>query len=81
MYSSISTVLKFLRPRLKHGMILAFDDYYVYSATQVSGARRASVESFSADPNWRLVPYKQYGWGCMSYIVESRKILGDDLPH
>lgn len=78
MYSSILTVLNFLLPKLKHGMILAFDDYHVYSSTQVSGARRASVEMFSRNTDWRLVPYVQYGWGCMSYIVESKKILGDE---
>lgn len=78
MYSSVLTVLKFLLPRLKHGMILAFDDYHVYSSRQVSGARRASVEIFSRNPDWRLVPYVQYGWGCMSYIVESKEILGDE---
>lgn len=78
MYSSISTVLKFLLPRLKHGMILAFDDYYAYSSTQVSGARRTSVEVFSRNADWRLVPFVQYGWACMSYIVESKTILGDE---
>ena len=78
MYSSILTVLEFLTPRLKHGMILALDDYYVYSSTQVSGARRACVEVFGGNPDWRLVPYVQYGWGSMSYIVESKRILADD---
>ncbi len=77
LYSSIVTVLRFLVPRAKHGMILAFDDYYVYSSTQVSGARRACVEVFSGNPDWRLVPYFQFGWGGMSYIVESKKILDD----
>lgn len=78
MYSSVLTVLEFLLPKLKHGMILAFDDYYVYSGRQVSGARRASIEMFSRNADWRLVPYVQYGWGCMSYIVESKQILGDE---
>ncbi len=78
MHSSVLTVLEFLLSRLKHGMILAFDDYHVYSSTQVSGARRASVEIFSRNADWRLVPYVQYGWGCMSYIVESKQILGDE---
>jgi hypothetical protein len=77
MYSSILTVLEFLAPRLKHGMILALDDYYVYSSTQVSGARRACVEVFRGNPDWRLVPYVQYGWGSMSYVVESKRILAD----
>jgi O-methyltransferase len=30
LYSSTVTVLDFLAPRLKHGMIVAFDDYWVY---------------------------------------------------
>lgn len=81
LYSSIVTVLRFLQPRLKHGMILALDDYYCYSSTQVSGARRASVEVFAANPDWRLVPYVQFGWAGMSYIVESKKLLDDCVDH
>lgn len=77
LYSSIITVFRFLQPRLKHGMILTLDDYYCYSSTQVSGARRASVEVFAANPDWRLVPYVQFGWAGMSYIVESKKLLDD----
>jgi O-methyltransferase len=78
MYSSILAVLKFLLPRIKHGMILAFDDYYCYTSEQVSGARRASVEVFSDNTKWRLVPYVQYAWAGMSYIVESRHLLVDE---
>jgi O-methyltransferase len=77
LYSSIKTVFEFLAPRLKHGMIIALDDYFVYSSTQVSGARRACVETFSANADFRLVPYFQYAWGGMSYIVESKRILDD----
>ena len=75
LYSSVLTVLRFLKSRLKHGMILALDDYYCYSSTQVSGARRACLEVFADHPDWRLVPYFQYAWGGMSYIVESRSLL------
>lgn len=77
MYSSVRVVLEFLLPRLKHGMIIALDDYYVYSSTQVSGARRACVEVFSGNTTWRLLPYLQFSWGGMSYIVESKRILND----
>jgi len=34
LYSSTKDVLEFLTPRLKHGMIIAFDDYFCWSATQ-----------------------------------------------
>ncbi len=36
LYSSAAAVLRFLSTRLKHGMILAFDDYYCWSVTTVS---------------------------------------------
>jgi hypothetical protein len=67
---------KFLLPRLKHGMIIAFDDYFCWSATQLSGERRAQLEFFSRDPRWELVPFIQFGWHGQSFVVEDRKILG-----
>jgi O-methyltransferase len=75
LYSSIATVLRFLSPRLKHGMILGLDDYFVYSSTQVSGARRASAEFFDGSARWRLLPYVQFAWGGQSFIVESRELI------
>ena len=79
LYSSTVTVLNFLRSRLKHGMILALDDYYCWSSTQMSGERRALVEFFADNVDWRLVPYIQYGWNGMSFVVESRKISNSKL--
>jgi O-methyltransferase len=75
LYSSISTVLRFLLSRMKHGMILALDDYFVYSSNQVSGARRACTEIFEGNLDWRLLPYVQFAWGGMSFIVEGKRIL------
>src|SRR5438045_953969 len=59
LYTSAKTVLEFLAPRLKHGMIVAFDDYFCWSATQVSGERRAWLELTAADRAWDWVPYVQ----------------------
>ena len=75
LYSSVLEVLGFLLPRLKHGMILGVDDWFVYSSTQAAGARRACVEVLGRSREWRLVPYVQFAWGGMSFVVESRKIL------
>ena len=72
LYSSTVEVLKFLLPRLKHGMVLAFDDFYCWSSSQASGERRACAEMFRSDAVWRLVPFIQFGWGGMSFVVESR---------
>ena len=74
MYSSTSAVLKFLMPRLQHGMILAFDDYYCYSSEVPSGERLALAEAFRDNSTeWRLLPYAQFAWAGMSFIVESAK--------
>jgi len=71
MFSSTETVLKFLMPRLQHGMILAFDDYYCYSNTLPSGERLALAAAFAKSPQWRLLPYLPFGWHGMSFIVEA----------
>ena len=73
LYSSTKEVLRFLMPRLNHGMIIAFDDYFCWSASQVSGERLAMLEFFSDGP-WELVPYMQFGWHGMSFVVEDRRL-------
>jgi O-methyltransferase len=73
LYSSTKTVLDFLRPRLKHGMIVAFDDYFCWSPTQASGERTAMGEFVSADTAWEWLPYVQYGWHGQSYVLERRQ--------
>ena len=74
LHSSTSDVLDFLMPRLKHGMILAFDDYFCWSATQVSGERHAMLERFHDHPKWRLDPYLTIGWHGHSFVVEDREL-------
>ncbi|HWJ31688.1 MAG TPA: TylF/MycF/NovP-related O-methyltransferase [Gaiellaceae bacterium] len=72
LYTSTKTVLEFLRPRLKHGMIVAFDDYFCWSPTQGSGERTAWREHVANDETWEWVPYVQYGWSGQSYVLEAR---------
>jgi hypothetical protein len=57
---------------MKHGMILAFDDYYCYSARTLSGERRACLEFLQADSRFHFSPFAQFGWHGMSFIVEDR---------
>jgi hypothetical protein len=73
LYSSTVDVLRFLLPRLKHGMIVAFDDYFCCSDTRLSGERRAYIEYLECHPDWLFLPYMQFGWAGMSFLVESRK--------
>jgi hypothetical protein len=75
LYSSARTVLQFLMPRLKHGMIVAFDDYFCWSASQISGERRAMLEFLASDSRWALLPYMQFGWHGNSFVVEDKRIV------
>ena len=74
LYSSTKDVLQFLMPRLKHGMIIAFDDYYCWSSTQISGERIAMIEFFSNNSQWELVRFMRIGWHGLSYIVEDKNL-------
>lgn len=70
LYSSARTVLEFLKPRLKHGMILAFDDYFCWSAELLSGEKKAFLDVLASDTEWRFAPYRDFSWGGHSMIVE-----------
>lgn len=72
LYTSTKIVLEFLAPRLKHGMIVAFDDYFCWSPAHASGERTAWREHVAANDAWRWVPYVQYGWAGQSYVLEAR---------
>lgn len=72
LYSSTADVLRFLEDRLVPGSLIAFDDYYCYSPDGPSGERLAARKHFS-DSRWSLVPYIQYGWAGMSFVVEERE--------
>lgn len=74
LYASTKSVLSFLLPRLKHGMIIAFDDYHTWSSTQIAGERKAYLEFFRNHPDWVLVPYQSIGWHGMSFVVERRDL-------
>jgi hypothetical protein len=75
LYTSSKSVLDFLAPRLKHGMILAFDDYFAHSSSAVSGERLAFLELQEAATSFGFLPYIQYGTMATSFIVEKRELL------
>lgn len=72
MYSSTADVLHFLTPRLRHGLIIAFDDYFNFSATEQAGEQRAFEEFRRAIPQWDFVPYLNIGGIGMSFVVQKR---------
>jgi hypothetical protein len=80
LYSSTVTVLEFLRPRLKHGMILVLDDYFAWSPDGVSGERRALSDVLAGHPDYRLVPFMRFGWASLAFTVEDRRLLSSPGP-
>lgn len=77
MYSSTVAALTFLAPRLKHGMVIGFDDYWCWSPTDVSGERSAFAEFSAANPQWNFVRFKDVGWGGLSFVVEHAGLVPD----
>jgi hypothetical protein len=75
LYTSTVSVLEFLKSRLKHGMIIAFDDYYCWSPTQLSGERAAVHEFLREHPEWNFHPYKEIHWAGCSFVVENADLL------
>jgi hypothetical protein len=73
LYSSTAEVLRFLSPRLKNGMIVAFDDYFCWSRSGTSGERKALLEFAKSHPDWSFVPYARFGWAGQSFVVESAR--------
>lgn len=72
MHSSTEVVLAFLKPLLRTGMILYFDDYFCYADGRVSGERTAMLEFLNDHPEWHFEPWQPVNWHGMSFIVEHR---------
>lgn len=75
MLSSTRDVLHFLQARLKHGMLIAFDDYYVYDAKGISGNRHAFLELVAREKRFSFLPYLPFSWNGMSFIVEDAALV------
>jgi O-methyltransferase len=76
MYESTREVLHFLKGRLKHGMIIAFDDYYCWWSKGVAGERIAFLEFESETRSeYNFLPLYNFGWHGQSFVVEARQFL------
>jgi hypothetical protein len=75
LFSSTASVFGFLKPRLKHGMIIAFDDYFCYSATALAGERAAMLAFLKTEDRFEFADYQPFGWHGMSFIVEDKGLL------
>jgi O-methyltransferase len=71
LYSSTVTVLEFLAPRLKPGMIVGFDDWFLWNPESgVSGEREALSEFLAMRPQWHFNRFKDIHWGGVAFVVE-----------
>jgi O-methyltransferase len=71
LYSSTVSVLEYLGPRLKPGMIIGFDDYYLWNnKSGASGEREALNEFIDAHPQWQFHRFKDIHWCGVAFVVE-----------
>ena len=79
-YSSTSECLSFLEKHLRHGMILAFDDWNCYYADPKRGQRKA-FEEYRARLSGRFSFEKFYDikTGGTSFIVQENSLIGTDI--
>jgi O-methyltransferase len=80
-YSSTREVLDWLGPHLRHGCILAFDDWDCYFADGERGQRKAFTEFRQAQQGrLEFVDFMKINSGGMAFIcIESAKV-GTDFP-
>jgi O-methyltransferase len=69
LYSSTVPVLDYLTPRLSHGAILIFDDWFCFKGDPQKGEARACGEWLERNPHISLVPWRQYNWASQAFIV------------
>ncbi len=69
MYSSTIDVLKYLATILRHGSIVAFDDFFCWSPSNRSGEQVALEEFVQKHPKLRFNRYLPIGWHGMSFFV------------
>ncbi len=70
LYSSCTTILRQLKPFLKNGTVILFDDWNCFKANSKQGERRSVKEWLKSNPDLQLHAYCSYGWHGQSFIVE-----------
>ena len=51
-------------------MIVAFDDHYCWSPTDVSGELAALAEFLVSHPEWSFLRYRDIHWAELAFVVE-----------
>ena len=69
LYASTVDVLDYLKDILRTGAIVAFDDWFCWSAVGRSGEQLALEELTKAYPKLQFNPYIPIGWHGMSFFI------------
>lgn len=69
LYASTVPVLDFLTPRLAHGALLLFDDWFCFKGASDRGEAKACGEWLERNPDISLVPWRQWDWAGQAFIV------------
>lgn len=79
-YSSAVSVLQFIKNKLTHGAILAFDDWNCYYGDPKRGEKRAFREFQEAVGNEvHFEPFLPISFGGMSFICLQKKLMGKEI--
>jgi len=72
LYTSAKSVMRFLASRIRHGTVVAFDDYFCFAENALAGERLACAEFLKENGTFIFSPYCQFGWHGMSFIAEDK---------
>ncbi|MBI4994117.1 hypothetical protein HZC21_00525 [Candidatus Peregrinibacteria bacterium] len=79
-YSSAVEVLKFIKDKLAHGAIVAFDDWNCYCSDPMRGEKRAFHE-FRDELKGKVhfEPFLPISFGGMSFMFLKKELMGKDI--
>lgn len=70
LFSSTKQALDFLTDYLADGAIVLFDDWFCFKAYPHLGEEGAFNEWLKENPTIKAVPFRQFGWHGMSFIIQ-----------
>ncbi len=73
LYSSAASTLRFVKPVLGDGTIIAFDDWYCYGGSPEKGEQRAFREFLKNNRRIQAAEYLDFGWHGKSFIIHKVK--------
>jgi O-methyltransferase len=69
LYESCREVLNHITPYVQIGMIILFDDWNAFQASESKGERRAAFEWLRKNARIKMTEYAKYGWHGAAFII------------